>query len=64
MTVSVGSNYLIGTDPSKICSTVEIILADGGKMAEIPELWDGRAGDRIIDVIAKEVQNRKVPRLV
>ena len=60
VTVSVGSNYLIGTDPSKICSTVEIILADGGKMAEIPELWDGRAGDRIIDVIAKEVQNSRV----
>jgi len=48
VTVEIGSNYLIGTDPEKILSTVALILSGRGKKATIPELWDGHAGERII----------------
>ena len=51
VTVTEGSNYLIGTNPEKIQATVELILSGKGKMGSIPELWDGKAGERIISIL-------------
>lgn len=55
VTVDQGSNYLIGTDPAKILQTVEKVLAGKGKASSTPELWDGKAGQRIIETIAAAV---------
>ncbi len=55
VTVTEGTNYLIGTDPRKILTTVHAILAGQKKDAKIPQFWDGKAGARIIDVILAEV---------
>ena len=52
VTVETGSNYLIGTDPDKILETVNIILSGKGKKTVVPELWDGKAGQRIITSLA------------
>ncbi len=51
VTVNVGSNYLIGTDPEKIINVIDLILSGKGKKSEIPELWDGNTGDRVISII-------------
>lgn len=51
VTVRIGSNYLIGTDPMRILPTIENILQEGGKQGSIPPLWDGRAGERIIKTL-------------
>lgn len=48
ITLEVGTNYLIGTDPIRILETVTMILAGKGKQGQIPPLWDGKTGDRII----------------
>lgn len=56
VTVDVGSNYLIGTEPTKILETVQMILAGQGKKAEIPKYWDGKSGERIIATLFELMQ--------
>ena len=58
VTVDIGSNYLIGTDPDKILRTVNLILSGRGKTATIPELWDGHAGERIIESLTELWKNK------
>jgi UDP-N-acetylglucosamine 2-epimerase (non-hydrolysing) len=52
VTVSIGTNILVGQDMGRLKSEVDTILADGGKRGHIPPLWDGKAGERIAAVIA------------
>jgi UDP-N-acetylglucosamine 2-epimerase (non-hydrolysing) len=47
ITISEGTNTLIGADPARIVPIVEDILNTGGKSGRKPELWDGRAAERI-----------------
>ncbi len=54
VTVTEGSNYLIGTNPEKILEIVGQILAGKGKSSNIPKFWDGKAGDRIVSRILEE----------
>ena len=58
VTVEIGSNYLIGTDPGKILSIVDLILSGRGKTATTPELWDGHAGERIIGSLTAIWKNK------
>ena len=51
ITLTEGTNYLIGTDPKKIIATVNSILAGHTKESNIPQFWDGKAGSRIIEII-------------
>ena len=53
VTVTEGTNYLIGTDTGKIYETVSLILDGKGKDAGIPKYWDGNAGDRIIKILVE-----------
>ncbi|MQY14383.1 UDP-2,3-diacetamido-2,3-dideoxy-D-glucuronate 2-epimerase [Streptomyces sp. RB5] len=50
ITVSQGTNVLAGRDPVRIVSTALSLLADPPP-ARRPDLWDGRAGERIADVL-------------
>ena len=54
VTVTEGSNYLIGTNPEKILEIVGQILDGKGKESNIPKFWDGKAGDRIVSRILEE----------
>lgn len=51
VTVTQGTNVLVGTEPQRIVMTVDAILAGEGKKGGVPELWDGRAAERIIAVL-------------
>jgi UDP-N-acetylglucosamine 2-epimerase (non-hydrolysing) len=51
VTVSVGSNVLVGRDEQRLKLEAEAILDGKVKKSEIPPLWDGKAGERIADVI-------------
>jgi UDP-N-acetylglucosamine 2-epimerase (non-hydrolysing) len=53
VTISLGTNYLVGTDPKKIVKTVFDILERREKWGVIPPLWDGHASQRILDVLIK-----------
>ncbi len=50
VTISEGTNVLCGTDPAVIRREADAILDGRGKAGRIPELWDGRASDRIAEV--------------
>jgi len=50
ITVEQGTNVLAGRDPERIVATVNRVL-DGPPAQRRPELWDGRASERIADVL-------------
>ncbi len=55
VTVEEGSNVLVGTDPNQIVSEARRVLRGEGKRGRRPALWDGRAAERIVEILAKEL---------
>ncbi|HLU76551.1 MAG TPA: UDP-N-acetylglucosamine 2-epimerase (non-hydrolyzing) [Burkholderiales bacterium] len=60
VTIEQGTNTLVGRDRRLILDTVASILRDGGKRGRTPELWDGRAAERIAAHLAQWLQRRPV----
>lgn len=58
ITVSEGTNKIVGVNGQKIVKYVSAILKNKGKFARKspPKFWDGRAAQRIMHVIANEVK--------
>lgn len=54
VTVTHGTNTLVGTDMLLLRREVDRILAGQGKGGRIPPLWDGGASERIADLILHE----------
>lgn len=52
VTVDIGSNVLLPFDPDGIMECVNQIEAGTFKKGSIPELWDGRATERIFQIIS------------
>jgi UDP-N-acetylglucosamine 2-epimerase (non-hydrolysing) len=52
ITVVEGSNTIVGSNPEKIKSCFEEIMQSGGKAGRTPEYWDGKAAERIAEVIS------------
>lgn len=63
ITVEQGTNSVVGQRPAQILAVVDEILRAGGKAGRIPELWDGRASQRIAAVL-REWLDRAADRLV
>jgi UDP-N-acetylglucosamine 2-epimerase (non-hydrolysing) len=57
ITVTSGTNTLVGTDSKKISGAVMEVLGSGGKAGRIPELWDGSAAVRIAAVLQDNFAN-------
>jgi UDP-N-acetylglucosamine 2-epimerase (non-hydrolysing) len=51
ITVSMGTNVLVGRDPSKLRAQLSLVLAGKAKKGKVPPLWDGRTGERIADIL-------------
>jgi len=51
VTISIGTNKLVGTDKDKIVEESLNILDGENKKGHIPPLWDGKTAERIVDVI-------------
>jgi UDP-N-acetylglucosamine 2-epimerase (non-hydrolysing) len=51
VTVTHGTNIVVGSDPKTILSEVRKILDGAGKRGRIPEGWDGGAARRVVDVL-------------
>ena len=49
ITVEQGTNTLVGRNRARTLECVDDILKNGGKRGRTPELWDGRAAERIAD---------------
>ena len=54
-TVEIGTNELIGTNPKAIQPALEILFKGQWKKGAIPNLWDGKAAERIVDVLLKQI---------
>lgn len=55
ITVTEGTNQLVGQDPTKIVTAAREILAGKSKGGHIPQLWDGHAAERIVEILLREV---------
>ncbi len=55
VTVDEGSNVLVGTDPERIVAETRKVLRGEGKQGRRPHLWDGKAAERIVEVLAGEL---------
>ncbi len=51
VTVSCGTNVIVGTDAEKIISESLKALEGRAKKGQVPEKWDGLAADRIVQVL-------------
>ena len=51
ITVTMGTNILVGQDSRKLAFELSAILEGRAKRGSVPPLWDGKAGDRIADVL-------------
>lgn len=47
-TVSMGTNELLGTNPDAIGPAMDRVFANKWKRGQVPPLWDGRTGERIV----------------
>jgi UDP-N-acetylglucosamine 2-epimerase (non-hydrolysing) len=56
ITVEVGTNIVIGNSPIRIVEESNRILAGNGKKGALPELWDGRAAQRIVRILLEKEQ--------
>lgn len=52
-TCTVGTNELIGTNPAAVKPALDKLYAGEWKKGAIPELWDGHAADRIVEILCK-----------
>ena len=58
VTIRAGTNTLLGLDPGRIAEIPALLRTDasagrdGAEEPESPELWDGRASERVADVLA------------
>ncbi len=51
VTISEGTNKLVGTDPKLLLESAGQILDGNWKESRVPEYWDGRAAERIVKVL-------------
>ena len=52
-TINAGANFLAGTDPKVIVKEATRILDGKTRDIEVPKLWDGKAGDRILQTLVE-----------
>jgi UDP-N-acetylglucosamine 2-epimerase (non-hydrolysing) len=52
-TVEQGTNLLVGDDPDGIVRAAVSMLSQPPKDCRVPDLWDGRAAERILDVLTQ-----------
>ncbi len=55
VTIEEGTNRLVGTDPAAARIAVEELLSNGFTPGRVPELWDGHASARIVDVLDRHM---------
>ena len=51
ITIDMGTNHLLGLAPERIREVPGLLNSTGGGAAEVPPGWDGRAAERLVDVL-------------
>lgn len=55
-TVEEGTNMLVGTNPDNVKPALDSLFSGNWKKGGIPQLWDGNAAERIVDVLTSIAQ--------
>ena len=53
ITVSMGTNILVGGDPQKLRAELSRVLSGNAKKGSTLPLWDGHAGERIAEILVR-----------
>ncbi len=53
ITVTEGTNTVVGVDPDTIFAAFNDVIETGGKAGRVPALWDGKASERICQEIVE-----------
>jgi UDP-N-acetylglucosamine 2-epimerase (non-hydrolysing) len=61
VTVTEGTNVIVGLEVERIERAVDDILAGRGKRGRLPEGWDGRTGERIADALERLLAGEPAP---
>jgi len=64
VTVSEGTNQIVGQDPARIVAAAREILAGKTKTGRVPALWDGRTSERIVETLLHERCTSTAPQTV
>jgi UDP-N-acetylglucosamine 2-epimerase (non-hydrolysing) len=59
ITISEGTNTLVGSSPPALLAAAYKELKTSGKRGRIPELWDGRAAERIVTHVTDFIERYK-----
>ncbi len=54
MVSTIGGGRRVSSDPQRIVAEAMAILDGRSKTGRVPELWDGRAAERIVDMLAEK----------
>ena len=49
----IGTNELVGENPEALQKAMELLMNDQWKKGELPDRWDGRTAERIIQILIK-----------
>ena len=52
-TVDLGTNQLVGLDEPAVRSCLKTIISGEWKVSSVPPFWDGRAAERVVEVLKK-----------
>jgi UDP-N-acetylglucosamine 2-epimerase (non-hydrolysing) len=64
VTVEQGTNRVVGLEPKRIIAAALEVLANGRPHRRVPDLWDGHAAARIVDVLLCADTGSQAPRPV
>lgn len=62
-TVTIGTNVLVGEDPKKLLEAVHNMVSGNWKSAGLPDRWDGRSGERIVQTLISAVRERNIQKV-
>ena len=55
-TITIGTNELLGVKPEAIAPAMKTLFSGNWKKGAIPELWDGKTGERIASILAQKLK--------
>jgi UDP-N-acetylglucosamine 2-epimerase (non-hydrolysing) len=56
VTVECGANQVVGTNPETILRAYRAIMDGRTRTPTVPPLWDGRAAERIVTILARDLR--------